>query len=510
MALFVIPFRHTSSKTKTAATLLVVLKMAFQATPLRLQRHVIHRRLIRNNNRQPVVTVFCRDLSSSVISRPTPPLLNDDSNHLLQHTTVRFGFGHQLLFSSPPSFAKDIKRSFSTSEMMHQKKKENVKEEQEQEENSKPLLPSNANILSTLPESYTPGQAMFLLQKKGGTYGSMISRKDFLSLCNASRHGYQRDSRVIYNALIDFRRCWNFRITQTRIAWKALDAMTKGFLPTHRERKGLDFIKAGLFAAKAFVDKRTGLYHVTESKDVQMLLDLIVSGLEKEAEENGMKYRTTTSSLLAEEENEEESAAKTIQTAVKRRQHPSKMAAQYLVSPNREVPKRFRKKRIRYCLRRIFGGIPQSKEARDKIVELPDDITQTVLEVFLSLVIRSSHPEHKMHRRMRYKYEKDLLVRDGPDSEMVNTFVSICCAVGGFDEAREIATLWGKSQNPTTGINYAEESLELLKFIEEMEATEKSAIAEEQDDAQVEESEEEQGTKDEEDVVEESSDKDPK
>jgi len=480
--------------------------MAFRVTPLRLQPHVIHKRLIRNNNRQqPVVTVFCRDLSSSVICRPTPPLLNDDSNHPLH--TARFGLGHQLLFASPPSFAKDIKRSFSTSEMMNQKKKENVKEEQE--ENSKPLLPSNANILSTLPESYTPGQAMFLLQKKGGTYGSMISRKDFLSLCNASRHGYQRDSRVIYNALIDFRRCWNFRITQSRVAWKALDAMTKGFLPTHRERKGMDFIKAGLFAAKAFVDKRTGLYHATESKDVQMLLDLIVSGLEKEAEENGMKYRTTTSSLLAEEENEEESAAKTIQTAVKRRQDPSKMAAQYLVSPNREVPKRFRKKRIRYCLRRIFGGIPQSKEARDKLVELPDDITQTVREVFLSLVIRSSHPEHKMHRRMRHKYEKDLLVRDGPDSDMVNTFVSICCAVGGFDEAREIATLWGKSQNPTTGIDYAEESLELLKFIDEMEAAEKSAIAEEQDDAQVEESEEEQGTKDE-DVVEESSDKDPK
>lgn len=326
-----------------------------------------------------------------------------------------------------------------------------------------PISGKNA-LAETLTSPYTPGQALFVLQRKGA-HGSLISKADFTDLCDAARPGKLRDARVIYNALKDFRRCWSFELRDPALATKAVEGMMRGFTPelgddsddgNKARYEAVNQFKAALYAASAFADRRTGLYYATEVTTLNGVLRTLLAGLEGLA--------------ATEQPLPEEDATATPLTVDRRKADPARLAALYLVAPAPHVLRRRLRKRARYVLRRLFGNqsLPWTKSFADEPTKVPtaDLVRRVVRETFYTLLIRAAKPEEHMKKKMRRHYLFQLLqdCDQGPDADTVMLVVRLCGLLGGeSDDVREIVELWTKT-------NQEGDHSELMKLVEEMEA----------------------------------------
>ena len=317
-----------------------------------------------------------------------------------------------------------------------------------EDHNNNSMEPSSSNptkvspryILNTLPTPFTPGQALFVLQKKGAD-GSLLSRTDVTQLCEAARTGHSKDAKVILNALMQFQRCWKFQLRDPKVATAASENMMRAILKYDRNamvEQGEDEspvytpeskIKAGLFVGQAFIKRETGLYYALRPADIEQCLSMLWEGMQE-------SYSDEEAAAAAEEEETEESAVVNM-----KKEDPSKLAALYLINPNPSVPRRRIKKRARYVLKRIFGNMSLKKlpPASEK-----EEILKMAKEVFYTLLIRSSHPENKMKKKSKKAYLTKLVQTDGPSEEIVELVTKIVGFLGGSAEAKSIVEMWEK------------------------------------------------------------------
>jgi len=295
-------------------------------------------------------------------------------------------------------------------------------------------------VLDTLPESFTPGQALFVLQKKGGD-GNLISKSDLTRLCEAARSGKAKDAKIIRNALIQFQSCWKLQLKDPALTSIAIDSMLlavlkEDFKNTNEEEKAYfadSKVKAGLLVAEAFTKRETGLYYSMKIEDIEKFLTILWEGLQ----EHSMN--------IAEMEDGDEEKEEKVTTKYLKREEPARLAALYLINPDRDVPRRRIKKRARYLLKRIFGNMCLPKYQPS--FENPEDILKVTKEVFYTLLIRSAVPEQKMKKKAKRAYLKKLIVADDPTEETVELIANICGYVGGSSKAKEIVDMWEKKLN---------------------------------------------------------------
>ena len=350
-----------------------------------------------------------------------------------------------------------------------------------------PIKVTPRHALSVLEKPFTPGQALFVLQKKGAD-GSLISKKDLTQLCEASRSEHYNDAVVIQNAIIQFHNHWKFELKDPKLATTIMDGMIRAILRTDKENEAQYWpeskIRAGLFVANAFGHRDTRLYYAMESTDIERFLSLLWEGLEE-------SY--SPSSLDDSTEGDEAEKSK----VQMKREEPAKLASLYLINPDRSVLRRRIKKRTRILLRRIFGKthLPKSKLKRDFDKDLALKI---VKQVFYSLLIRSSNPESKMSKKGKRMYSKRLVVKDDPTKDynvIVELITNICGILGGSAEAKDIVEMWEKK------IGYAGSGVEtggLWAIVSELEEIEKSSEEDEiEEESDLEQDEEEVELKDE-------------
>ncbi len=139
------------------------------------------------------------------------------------------------------------------------------------------------SILTSLPPSYTPGQAWSALQiHLAGK--QKIRLEDFMDLCRSARSSTPKDAKVIRTAMLDLKRCNDFRMS-VDCAQLALEGMirslTKQGNGDEEETDASFLIQAGVFAGEAFVNPSTGLYVVAEARVVHdAILTTLLSGVE--------------------------------------------------------------------------------------------------------------------------------------------------------------------------------------------------------------------------------------
>lgn len=132
--------------------------------------------------------------------------------------------------------------------------------------------------------SYTPGQAYYKLLKKGSN-GKSIRQSEFYGLCQCISHRHPTQSKVIYNALKNFRRKSQI-INTPELAKCAVENMMKGMVgseddPTGNKHViGKEKVHAGLYVCNAFLEEETGLYFSLSSNDLNTLVFLpMIQGL---------------------------------------------------------------------------------------------------------------------------------------------------------------------------------------------------------------------------------------
>jgi hypothetical protein len=141
------------------------------------------------------------------------------------------------------------------------------------------------SILTSLPPSYTPGQAWSALQiHLAGK--QKIRLEDLKDLCRSARSSTPKDAKVIRTAMLDLKRCNDFRMS-VDCAQLALEGMIRSLTKQgngggDEERTDASFlIQAGVFAGEAFVNPSTGLYVAAEAKVVHdAILATLLSGVE--------------------------------------------------------------------------------------------------------------------------------------------------------------------------------------------------------------------------------------
>lgn len=160
----------------------------------------------------------------------------------------------------------------------------NLKTEDETSKEENANHNKSGNILYTTfqKEAYTPGQALFVLLKKGAK-GRPIRHGEFVALCKSARQGKKRDAQRILNATKHFKRCSEFYIT-TPLAYAAIENMMKAM--TYSKDgviTGRDKVEAGLFVCNAFLDLTTGLYYAVPANDFETLvLKPMLEGLQQD------------------------------------------------------------------------------------------------------------------------------------------------------------------------------------------------------------------------------------
>jgi hypothetical protein len=139
------------------------------------------------------------------------------------------------------------------------------------------------SILTSLPPSYTPGQAWSALQiHLAGK--QKIRLEDFMDLCRSARSSTPKDAKVIRTAMLDLKRCNDFRMS-VDCAQLALEGMIRSLTKQgggdEEETDASFLIQAGVFAGEAFVNPSTGLYVAAEAKVVHdAILATLLSGVE--------------------------------------------------------------------------------------------------------------------------------------------------------------------------------------------------------------------------------------
>jgi len=136
------------------------------------------------------------------------------------------------------------------------------------------------SILTSLPTSYTPGQAWSALQiHLAGK--QKIRLEDLKDLCRSARSSTPKDAKIIRTAMLDLKRCNDFRMS-VDCAQLALDGMIRSLTKGDEEETDASFlIQAGVFAGEAFVNPSTGLYVAAEARVVHdAILATLLSGVE--------------------------------------------------------------------------------------------------------------------------------------------------------------------------------------------------------------------------------------
>ena len=158
--------------------------------------------------------------------------------------------------------------------------------------------------LSTVPSNngtQTPGQALFVLQKKGADYGR-LGRSEVKSLFESARGGKPTDAHVIRTALKEFKRNCEF-ILDNRQAHPAIEGMIRAMTPLRapeeypmpdsvsmnmsveqwlEKRRVIQArreYEAAIFAAEAIVDEKTGLRTSTYTVKVNQVLSMLLNAI---------------------------------------------------------------------------------------------------------------------------------------------------------------------------------------------------------------------------------------
>lgn len=174
---------------------------------------------------------------------------------------------------------------------------------------------SSSNKLATQPFSSTatassantsisPGQSLFVLQKKGADYGR-LGRSEVKSLFESARAGKPTDAKVIRTALTEFKLNCDF-IIDNRQAHPAIEGMIRAMTPLRKpedypiptDGSGASVVsieewlmkrriiqarrefEAVIFAANAIVDQSTGLWTSTYTGKVNEVLEMLVNAVQ--------------------------------------------------------------------------------------------------------------------------------------------------------------------------------------------------------------------------------------
>lgn len=152
--------------------------------------------------------------------------------------------------------------------------------------------------LEGLPESFPPGKALFVLQKKGSVYGR-LGRQEVKQLFESARPGTPKDAHVIKTALTEFKRDCAF-VIDNRQAHPAVDGIIRALLPRRKPEEyplpeaarenGMSEeewlakrhliqakreYNAAIFAANTIVDAKTGLNVSTRTDKINEVLKLL-------------------------------------------------------------------------------------------------------------------------------------------------------------------------------------------------------------------------------------------
>lgn len=145
-----------------------------------------------------------------------------------------------------------------------------------------PTSTKTPSVLTTLDENFTPGQAWSVLQKHLAGHRK-VRLNDFIELCNSSRPQSPKDAQVIKTALLDLKRCNDFKLT-VEAAQIAIEGMTRSLT----SEAGIDetydkfLVNAGLYTAGVFnMQAQSGLYIAAQTDVVnESILKVLAKGVD--------------------------------------------------------------------------------------------------------------------------------------------------------------------------------------------------------------------------------------
>jgi len=311
------------------------------------------------------------------------------------------------------------------------------------------------NVLASLAEGYTPGQAMFHLHKKG----TVVTLPEIRDLIKSVVPGKRKHASVLRNALKEYKKNRGLVLGREEGAL-AMEALRKALVPVENVT-GQDKLKNALIVLDMFLDPATGLYFASPTPPVDDVFALLLEGL---VEENLPTVET---------EQEEDDEDDDDEEGDEEEDDGGEVAQTYY------VPEKGKKRRFRKLLRKlqlIPHATPKKVEPRgDETPEqLSERIADTTIRIIEILNMRKSRPYRKMKKRAARKYLKSIRIHHGPTPNTVHLATQIMLHVRG-SAMEEIVTPCKDNRVPIKP--------ETLALIEEHAAAAAAAAVEEQSEA---------------------------